>query len=211
MRRVKYYLLFVFSVFLWVVLFLPSSLEAAETDSGRYTSYSWQNPAYSEQDQSALPNHTYFAQSIQTASSVEELRSVLRNDFDNRITDINIAGHGTLEGVTVFSPASSPVTDNSLPEPPDNEFYSTYKSGWGDATYYVEKTSDGGSIVATDCGGERRLRLVRTDSQGAQIWDKTYGSDWSSGRCIKQTGDGFIACGWLYSGSNASIGQITNS
>ncbi|MCK9314038.1 MAG: hypothetical protein M0P20_08340, partial [Methanocorpusculum sp.] len=116
-----------------------------------------------------------------------------------------VASHGNLNGVTVLSPASGQVTNNSVPEPPSNEFYSIFKAGFGDATYYGEKTSDGGIIVATDCGGNRRLRLVRIDSQGSQVWDKTYGNDWSSGRCIKQTDGGFIVCGWLYSGSNPNI------
>lgn len=68
---------------------IPSSVEAVETDSSTYKSYSWQNPVYSEQDVPVLPTRTYSAQSFDTASTVEELKETLRYDFDQRITDIS--------------------------------------------------------------------------------------------------------------------------
>jgi len=83
-----------------------------------------------------------------------------------------------------------------------NETWMKTFGGWKrDAGASVEKTLDGGYIIigrtASYGAGGYDIWLIKTDSQGEKIWDKTYGgkySDWSySG---KQTNDrGFIITG----------------
>ena len=67
--------------------------------------------------------------------------------------------------------------------------------------YYVEQTTDGGYII-TGSGspyiGGYDVYLIRTDSLGNMMWERTFGGSYNDmGRCVKQTDDGgFIVAGY---------------
>ncbi len=83
----------------------------------------------------------------------------------------------------------------------------TFEGESDDHCYYVEKTSDGGFIMTGTIrayyGGPLDLWLIKTDENGTQIWNQTYGGDNSEyGFCVEQTSDG----GYIMIGDTSSYG-----
>jgi len=71
----------------------------------------------------------------------------------------------------------------------------------------VQQTSDHGYIVAgwtfSYGAGERDVWLIRTDSDGHELWNTTFGaSGWEEGHAVQQTSDG----GYIIAGSTHSYG-----
>lgn len=87
------------------------------------------------------------------------------------------------------------------------EWQRTFGGGGEDAGRCVRQTADGGFIVLgeTDSfgAGESDLYLIRLDSAGKMLWEKTYGGDKAEqAACVQETRDG----GFVVSGATASFG-----
>ena len=86
-------------------------------------------------------------------------------------------------------------------------FNKTYGGSSQDMVHAMQRTSDGGYILAGSTesfgAGGADAWLIKTDANGIKVWDKTFGgssSDWAS--AVQQTSDG----GYILAGSTESFG-----
>ncbi|NQV19234.1 MAG: T9SS type A sorting domain-containing protein [Armatimonadetes bacterium] len=91
--------------------------------------------------------------------------------------------------------------------PPDTLWTKTFGGDNRDVAYSGQKTSDGGYIIAgrTESfgAGERDFWLVKTDENGNEEWNQTYGgSGWDGAHSVQQTTDG----GYIIAGYTNSYG-----
>jgi hypothetical protein len=95
----------------------------------------------------------------------------------------------------------------SISAAPATQWEKTFGGSKGDMGYSVQQTSDGGYIVAgytfSSGAGSYDIWLIKTDADGNDIWNKTFGGSESDRGCsVQQTSDG----GYIVAGVTASYG-----
>ena len=92
-----------------------------------------------------------------------------------------------------------------LANPPEEEWNKTFGGSSSDWSFSVQQTSDGGYIIAgwtySYGAGMADVWLIKTDSEGNELWNKTFGgSEDDKGFSVQQTSDGgYVIAGWTYS------------
>ncbi len=93
------------------------------------------------------------------------------------------------------------VTSSSGPSnSPEEEWNKTFGKQWGDTCYSVQQIADGGFIITGSAqfyGLQLDVWLIKTDAEGNEEWNKTFGETESDvGHSVQQTTDaGFIIVG----------------
>lgn len=82
----------------------------------------------------------------------------------------------------------------------NEEWNKIFDASYWDFAYSVQQTSDGGYILAGQTllgAGGGDVWLIKTDSNGAETWNKTFGgTDWDRADSVQQTfGGGYIIAG----------------
>ena len=114
----------------------------------------------------------------------------------------------------MFDSCKKDDDDNVVPVVPSssNTWTKTFGGTEGDGGRSVQQTTDGGYIITGDTrsfgNGESDVYLIKTDGNGLEQWNKTFGgTSCDGGRSVQQTTDGgYIITGDICSSGNCCTG-----
>jgi hypothetical protein len=101
------------------------------------------------------------------------------------------------------------IADNLFAQPPDTLWTKTFGGDGEEFGSSVCQTLDGGYVITGNTNptapeGFPDVYLVKTDVDGNELWNRTFGGSYSEhGRCIQQTSDG----GYIIVGETESYGN----
>ncbi len=163
--------------------------------------------------------HGYDALLIKTDSKGNEEWMRTFGGPDWKINDYGI--QQTIEGGFIIIGSIQPTNRESYEDvwllktdaQGNEEWMKTYGGTEWDTGHSVRQTKDGGYIVAGRTAsfgsGKEDVWLIKTDSDGNKVWDKTIGGEESdSGKCIQPTKDGGFIIGGQTASSGAAVTEV---
>ncbi len=127
-------------------------------------------------------------------------------DYGSSVKQTSDGGYIIAGGTESFGVANMDVWLIKTNSTGHEEWNVTFNSSGRDYGHSVEQTSDDGYIIAGYTGpraGEFDVWLIKTDSSGNKLWDKTFGGAGDNrGHSVEQTSDG----GYIITGRTGSHG-----
>ncbi len=114
----------------------------------------------------------------------------------------------SIVSLTMSAPVLSVLSDNRKYAAPSEEWNETFGGASSDYAYSLKQTNDGGYIIAGDAGsfggGYHNAWLIKTDLNGSEDWNNTFGGTSSDyAYSVQQTSDS----GYILAGKTSSFGE----
>ena len=131
-------------------------------------------------------------------------------DWGSSVKPTTDGGYVILGGTYSFGNGDSDLYLIKTDENGEEEWFKTFGDNEMDQGFCIQQTTDGGYIICGTTnywdqvwGWDVLVYLIKTDENGEEEWNQTYGSDGSVGYSVKQTTDG----GYIITGNKSYVGN----
>jgi|GEM_PF-468716 len=181
----------------------PTSIKALINTSfePNYINWSWIDPDDSDFSKVMIYIDGLFQKNVSKGYQ-SYTASGLTGSADYTISTRTVDTSGNMNQTWLTHIARTAEEQETLLSPVQEQWNKSYGGTNYDTAFSVNQTSDGGYIIAgqtkIDAAGNYDALLVRTNADGVELWNKTFGgSGWDDAKSVQQTVDG----GYIFAGT----------